>query len=421
MTAIRIGLCAVIAFAVLAHGAVEPWSESILQISAAFLFVSWGALCLRQGNLKLRLPPLLLPVLGLVVWALVQWLIGLSVYPYLTRVEFLNWGALLLLAFLFLQAFQTLAQLRGFVWFLLIFSFVVALFGIIQYHTFNGKLYWVRELTGGGTPFGPYVNRNHFAGLMELLIPPGLLLLLLRAVRRDWLPLIGLLTVVPIGALFLSASRGGIVSFLCQLGLLGLLLWARPAGRRWLAVATVSLLLVAGFLMWLDIGSALQRFEQTTGEELSQGRRTSMILDTWRIFADHPVMGTGAGTLVSVFPKYESMYDGKVVDHAHNDYVELLAETGVIGGLLAGAFLVLLGLQSFRRLEHNSPAFLLAVQMGALVSCFGLFVHSLVDFNLHIPSNALLFLLLAMVAAGTYDFSDNRVSQMETSPVVFSA
>lgn len=421
MTAIRIALCVLFAFAVLAHGAVEPWSQSILQLSAAILFVSWGALCFRQRRFQLRFTPLLLPLLGLVLWTMTQWIFGLSLYPYLTRVEFLNWGALLLLTFLFLQAFQTLKQLRGFVWFLLIFSFLVALFGIIQYHTFNGKLYWVRELTGGGIPFGPYVNRNHFAGLMELLIPPGLLLLLLRAVRREWMPLIGLLTVVSIGALFLSASRGGIVSFLCQLGLIGLLMWARPAGRKWLATATVSLLIVAGFLMWLDIGSVLQRFEQTTGQELSRGRRTSMILDTWRIFTDHLVTGTGAGTLVSVYPKYESDYDGKVVDHAHNDYVELLADTGIIGGLLAAAFLGLLGVLSLRRLELDSPAFLLAVQMGALVSCFGLLVHSLVDFNLHIPSNALLFILLALVAVGAYDFSDNRVSQTEPPFVVFSA
>ena len=81
MKVLRAGLCVVVAFAVLSHGAVEPWSESILQISAALFFLWWGVLTIRSGRLDLRLTPLLLPVLGLVVWAMGQWVFGLSMYP----------------------------------------------------------------------------------------------------------------------------------------------------------------------------------------------------------------------------------------------------------------------------------------------------------------------------------------------------
>src|SRR4029077_3409163 len=138
-----------------------------------------------------------------------------------------KYSALLALFFLCVQSFRTRAQWHTFVWFLLILGFGVSLFAILQHFTFNGKIYWVREIPFGGIPFGPYVNRNHFAGLMELLIPPGVAILILRAERRDLLPLVTLFTLFPIGALFLSASRGGIMSFVAEVVILGVLIVLR--------------------------------------------------------------------------------------------------------------------------------------------------------------------------------------------------
>ena len=73
-----------------------------------------------------------------------------------------------LVMFLAVQAFQTLQDWRSFIWFAMVFGFLVCVFGILQHLTFNGKLYWFREMHYGGIPFGPYVNRNHFAGFAEL-------------------------------------------------------------------------------------------------------------------------------------------------------------------------------------------------------------------------------------------------------------
>jgi len=87
------------------------------------------------------------------------------------------------------------------------FGFLVSIFAILQHLTSNGKLYWVREIRYGGMPFGPYVNRNHFAGFAELVLPLALVPLVLGRVRRERWPIVGLFAVLPIGALFLSASR----------------------------------------------------------------------------------------------------------------------------------------------------------------------------------------------------------------------
>jgi O-antigen ligase len=132
--------------------------------------------------------------------------------------------------------------------------------------------------------------------------------------------------------------------------------------------------------------------------EVTKGKRTSMAVDTWHIFLDHPWIGTGLGTLQEVFPRYETLYDGKVVNHSHNDYLEALAETGVAGGLCSAWFLGPLLLQSLRRLSQPSGAFASTVQLSGLVACLGFLTHSLVDFNLRIPANALLFFLMANLA-----------------------
>ncbi len=399
MRAIRIGIFILVTFAVFAHGAVEAWSEAVLEIGAAGLFVVWGVLIFRGRQVEVSWNPLGWALAAFGGFALLQLLVRWTVYPYLTKIELLKLSAYLLLFFLAGQAFRTLEERQGFAWFLLVLAFGVSVFGIIQHFTFNGKLYWVRELRYGGIPFGPYVNRNHFAGLMELLIPPGLAILVLRAERRDLLPLVGLFALLPIGALFLAASRGGIASFLVQLGLLALLVAQRRAERKQLAAGAVILLLGTVVVAWLGIGPALERFATFQSLEVGEARRLVMMKDSWRIFLDHPWLGTGLGTLQSVYPHYESLYDGKVVNHAHNDYVEVLAETGVPGAVCCLFFIVLLFQSAPARLRSSRGRLDFALRAGALVACAGLLVHSLVDFNLHIPSNALLFFLQAALAS----------------------
>lgn len=399
MKIIRIGIGCLLAFAVFAHGAVEAWSEAVLVSGASLLLVFWALLVSFGRTRSIRWDPLLAPLTAFGAYGFVQWLFGWTASPYLTRIELLKFSAILILIFLAVQSYRTTANWVAFAWFLLALGFFVSVFGILQHFTFNGKLYWVRELRYGGIPFGPYVNRNHFAGLVELIAPVGLAILLLRGVRRDQLPLVALFTLLPVGALFLAASRGGITSFLAEVALLGLLIWARRGMRRSLAAAAAVLVLAAGVVAWLGVGRALDRFTSFQKLEVSEARRVSMVKDSWRIFLDSPVRGTGLGTLQVVFPRYESLYDGKVANHSHNDYVELLAESGAIGGLCFAVFFLLLIRRSWGEIQATLNPQDLALRMGALVACAGLLVHSLVDFNLHIPSNALLFYLLAVVSS----------------------
>jgi O-antigen ligase len=399
---LRNGICVLAAFAVLAHGAVEPWSEAVLEIGAAVLLLVWSWMAATNSEVKLVWNPLLWPLIGFWIVGAMQLVTGTTAVSFLTRIELLKFSALLGLFFLCVQTYRTRSHWRNFVWFLLILGFAVSLFAILQHFTFNGKLYWLRELQYGGVPFGPFVNRNHFAGLAELLIPPGLAILILGGERRDQLPLITLFTLLPIGALFLSASRGGIISFVAEVGFFIILIISRRREKKVLVAAALIFTLAVILVSWLGIGAALDRFATYKKLETSEGRRVEMLHDSLRIFHDHRVMGTGLGTLQEVFPLYETFYDGLVVNHSHNDYAEALAETGAIGGLCGLVFLALLFWTAWKILSLEGDPRSFAYHAGALVACLGLLVHAGVDFNFHIPSNALIFLLQSALATSVF-------------------
>ena len=132
----------------------------------------------------------------------------------------------------------------------------------------------------GGLPFGPYVNRNHFAGFAELMIPIALVPLVLGKVRRERLFLVSLFALVPIVALFLSASRGGIVSFIVEMALLFLLLLVRRIRSKYLLIGGMVILGALLAVSWIGVQQVLERFSNNPAVEVTSGKRASMRHDT---------------------------------------------------------------------------------------------------------------------------------------------
>src|SRR6266436_8732827 len=397
MKFLRIGICALIVFGIAAHGAVENWAQAVLETGAGLLFIAWAV---RQyfTDREIVLSPLLWPLIALSFLALGQLVFRGTVSLYDTRLDLQLLLTYTLLLFLATQLFRTADDWRGFVWFIMFFGFLVAIFGILQHLTFNGKLYWFREMRYGGIPFGPYVNRNHFAGFAELVIPIALVPLVLGKVRRERWFAVGLLALFPLGALFLSASRGGIISLAAEIVLLSLLLVLRRTRGKHVLAGAVVLLFAFMLVSWLGVRQIIERFSSMQSLEVTSGKRASMRLNTWHIFREHPWTGTGLGTLQTVFPPYETLYDAKVVNHAHNDYLEALSETGIAGAACCAWFLGALFFRSLRRVLLQDKSFSAALHLSGLVGCTGFLVHGLVDFNLHIPGNALFFFLMANLA-----------------------
>lgn len=399
MSVIRGGLLFLFAFTVMAFGAVEVWSESILEICAGLLFVGWAVMVFLDDRVKIHWMPLNWPLLGLFAIGLAQFVLRATAYPFLTRVELLKLAAYLLIFFLSTQVFRERRDLTTLVWYLNVLCFAVSLLGIVQYFTSEAKIYGIVTRTAGGNPFGPFVNRNHFAGFVELILPAGLALMVFRGLRRDMIPMMGLLTIIPVGAMILSGSRGGIVSFAFEVTVLALLARFRkaPERSRLVALAIVGFAALA-LVIWLGAGSAIERFSTLRPGDVTLSRRASMVRGAAHIFFDHPIKGVGLGSLVAVYPRYETHYDGYVVDHVHNDYMELIAEMGILGGLCGFAFLWILFRDARNCFTAEQGHFSRAIHAGAIAALCGLLLHSLVDFNLHIPSNALLFLLQAYLA-----------------------
>ena len=402
MSTIRNGLLFLFAFTVLAFGGVEVWSESVLEIGASVLFVGWAALVFFDRGVKIHWSPLNWPLVGLFGIGLTQLISRATPYAFLTRIELLKLASYLIVFFLSTQVFRERRDLAAVAWFLILLCFFVSLLGIVQHFASDAKIYGFRQLTSGGDPFGPFVNRNHFAGFVELTITAGLALMTFRGLRRDMIPLTGLLIIVPVGAMVLSGSRGGIVCLSFELGVLVLLTRlrkAREAPRR-VALAFVGFTALA-FVAWLGAGRAIEKFSTLHPGDIRLSRRATMVRAAAHIFLDHPITGTGVGSLVAVYPRYEIFYDGLVVDHVHNDYMELLVEMGTLGGLCGLAFLWVLFRDARKCFMAEQGHFSRAVHAGAITALCGLLLHSVVDFNLHIPSNALLFLLQAHLATTT--------------------
>lgn len=395
MRAIVVGVCVLAAFAVLAFGTVEIWSESVLEAGAALLFLWWAVQVFRR-SIEVRWHPIFWPLLAFLGIATGQLIFGATIYPFLTKVALLKFSACALLFFLAVQSFRTRSDLRFVVWFLMGFGFCVAVLGVAQNYTSHNVIYWFRAVATEANPFGPYVDCDHFAGFMELIVPIGMSLVALRGLRHEQVAFAGILTLVPVIALVLTASRGGIVSFLFEVGLLVMLARGRKDRFQRITLAVILLAALAA-LGWLGAGKVLNRFETSHVRDLSTDRRVTMLRGAWGIFLDHPVAGTGLGTLVAAYPKHETLYDGRIVDHVHDDYAELLAEMGIAGALCGAAFLTILFRASKNRLREEQSAFSRSIHVAGTVACAGLLVHSLVDFNLHIPANALIFLLQAAV------------------------
>jgi O-antigen ligase len=183
--------------------------------------------------------------------------------------------------------------------------------------------------------------------------------------------------------------------------------WMRQfSPRKSAAVFVAFCLLTALFLAWIAPQQVASRITN-----LHDPARWLIHRDSLRMFAAHPFLGSGFGAFASAFPHYRVFYDGFLVNHAHDDYLELLLETGLAGFGVGMWFIVVLYRESLRnlRLAKVSPAGLICT--AAVAGCSGLLAHSFTDFNLHIPANATLFYVLCAVASAPLaDKNSNEVS-----------
>lgn len=396
-TAIVIGFCALLSFGPLAFGAVEEWSILVLESATCVLFLLWTLRQVLVGELLIS-NPLVGPMLlfGSVVGA--QLLLHRSAYMHDTASAAQLYVLYAALAVLAMNTLREAHHEQIFWMGLTGFGFLLAVFAIMQNVSPNGAIYWTFEPHQSASFFGPYVNRNHYAGLMEMLIPIPVIM----SFRHDLSPsqrvLLGFAALIMASSLVLSGSRGGFIAFAAEVALVIVIVATR--NRRSILPIAICALLGLGLVAWIGHSEVFERLG-TIATPMKEGvtaTRWAIVKDSVNMIAARPVLGWGLGTFPTVYPQFRTFYTELFVNQAHNDYLQWLAETGIVG---LGAMVWLLAtvfIRASRKIRgwHWSPG--RALTLAAIIGVAGLAVHSFVDFNFEIPANAALFFTLCGVA-----------------------
>lgn len=334
-----------------------------------------------------------------------------SLMPFATKITFLKWFALigfftyLTYSRLFDKGFRSMGK---FIVAILSTGVLESVYGMFEFFSGHRHILNVEASDRISSVTGTYFNRNCLAGYFLMVIPISIGFLLARnAMHRDSHRsfrsrlvsldgkdiLIGFGVIIVIGGLILSASRMGIASLFLSITLISLLTVNRQQGKKFQRLPILILAISVLWAIWIGIDVALSRFLNTSPNDFEF--RWSMWVDTYRIFRDFPLLGTGLGTFSNVFPMYRSLHILPFVNHAENDCLQLLSEAGIIGaGLLLTVFIWLFvkSLGSIRSLSNTDPE--RYIGMGGLVGIVALMLHSLVEKNLQVPANAFLYTFL---------------------------
>lgn len=310
---------------------------------------------------------------------------------------------------------------------LVVVAFAVAALGLLQRFTWNGRILWFFVPWDWGQPrllqaqtSGPFVNRNHFAGYLGLLLPLGVVAALSPATvglgsgRRARLGL-GAAVATVATALIWSLSRGGWLSALAGVALCLVLLrrGTRDAERPFFPAGARTALGVVALGAGAAVAFALVpvpgpdpaapgndidvRLEQTLEGPASWERRLADWRDSLPMLADHPLVGVGLGAWGAAFPRYDtSPWLGTRAHRAHNDLLQLVCETGLPGLALSAAALAAVAGGLGRRLSGPS----LPVAAAAMGGFCALLLHAFVDFGLRVPAIPLTAAILLGVALG---------------------
>ena len=421
-------VCLAIILSALVYGTVHYWALALFFLGGTTIVVLWLLDGWKLGSFRISRNVLQLSIIGMLLLGLFQLLplrrpenlgaltiplVGsLSLDPYSTRFILVQTLALLIYFAAVLVFVDTPKRLRLLVRTIAVFGFFLAIFGLTQSFTSPDKLYWIRD-TPQSQAFGPFINRHHFAGYMELTLALPLGLVFTGAIEKEkkfiYLFAAGLMAV----ALVMTNSRGGIISLLAELLFLVATMGLRrhrhrkgsqerrqPRIKSAAMKAGLALSLVValfGGVVLLGGEDALTRIVGSVNTDDPTTGRAHFWSVTVDIIKTHPWIGTGLGAFGVVYTGYDTRNGTYRLEQAHNDYLQVLSDAGIIGAVLALFFVVNLFRMGFTRRDSRDD-FRRGVATGAMAGCFAVLVHSFFDFTLHTPANALLFLVLAALA-----------------------
>jgi O-antigen ligase len=420
-------LIATVVAAVVFFGGTETYSWAAVQ---ALLLAAGVALVLEQ----LRRPALpwrewIIPA-TLLAWIAAQWLA-----PFEAVASFDRWATselfvrLLVYGSAFAAARRVARDERStqrLILALLLLGVFEAAYGLVQYLTGWQKILWLERVYYRESATGTYVNHNHYAGFLEMVIPFAVARALAALPRAGnhrahgaagKAALYFFLAALLILAVVFSESRMGLIACVGSLAMMAAVMGLR--GRRFAApqaaqnAGLILLLLAASaaLMFWMGPEPVFSRFVALSEQQGpgAAGSRLAVWADTLRLIGERPLAGIGLGAFEAAYTKVQTVDVNARVDYAHNDYLQVAAELGVPAALLFWAMIFALATRTVRASWIPANRARQAVALGATGALAALLLHSLTDFNLYIPANGLLFaVLLGLGSAQENHAADER-------------
>lgn len=433
----------ILLFAPLAFGTVELWSLAVVEGSAGILalLVLWYQ---SRGKMETVKAPGMLPLLLLIGWMLIQiiplppWLVrflspgSFAVYqPVLQAMGESNWipisvnikatlfeairiGSYALFYTVTVQLLANGRKLQKTIRIVVGLTVFIAFLAIIQRYTSPDHIYWFRPAPDTSARLmGPWINRGQFAGFMVMVLPLLLGLFLYykpvvdetesfrtRIVDAFSSPggnfqlILAFGIILVLFSILLSLSRAGILISLISLLLFYYLLSRKRDFRSWPLIVVFAVGVVLYFLNFGG-GEIASRIDHSFTPE---GRLDFDRIDTWRdtleIVKTFWLTGAGFGTFVDIFPVFKTIPGAMIFDHAHNDYLELLTDGGIIGFFLAAWFVVSVMKHGWGMIGKRRDKFSILIGIGSLVGLCSMLLFSITDFNMHNGADGLYFFFL---------------------------
>jgi len=388
-------LVGLIVFTAVPYGTVEAWWKAAFICAVLAICIVAIVDILISGSNRIAGGPVLLPMVSLSALAYFQ-TFSISADPFQTRFFALQMLALTVFLALLYRYASTERRLRVLVYTILGVAVASAVFGILRQTTQHGTGF-ILPLLKQNQGYGQFINKNHFAYLMEMAFGLGLGIILSGGIKRDRV-MIYIALLVPIWmGLVLSNSRGGVLAMLAQIVVAALLLLSLQtfSVARSVALRAILIIILVGGVVagtfWVGGDRLAMNFEAAT-REATTTRDGASRNEIWRaslkMFAAHPVLGVGLGSYWIGITAHHEASGLMTPQEAHNDYLELLSSAGLIGFAIGVWFAVVV----VRMMRKN----LSAMSFGAVLGLTGVAAHSLVDFGLHIMINAVVFITLIM-------------------------
>lgn len=418
-------LCITVVWTALAYGTVHQPFIALFYLINVLILIFWAVDAFSSRALRFNKSLIQIPLIAIPAYALFQVIpfgslaeiagvsgisrtISLDIFW--TKIFAFHFFALIIFFAAAIAFIDSTKRLKKIVWIITIFGFAYSFFAILQSVLSPDKIYGLYDVSLKSS-YGSFVNRHNFAAFIEMAIAVPLGMMFVGAVEKDR-KLLFITAIALMGiALVLSGSRGGLAAFLAEICFLVILTTRTKNYNQFilkigLSVALVAIVVVGAIMVGGE--SSLSRISESVGSDNVTSGRTEIWSVSLQIIKNNLPFGAGLGAYSVAYTPYDAFNGLTRVEQAHNDYLQVLADAGLVGLIIGAAFLFLFFKTGIKNVNTKNT-FRRGVAVGAFAGCFAVLVHSFFDFVLHTTAVSVLFLtLMALVVVSGRDSSDDE-------------